>query len=77
MQTINKIQSIIDYWYKIKTDKQYQKFKDMVKNTRFGTYGTITVQRFYHDNESEFKHVSDYYKKAFRKELDTICKNNF
>jgi hypothetical protein len=72
MQTINKIQSIIDYWYNIKTDKQYQKFKDMVKNTRFGTYGTITVQRFYVDNESEFKHRNDWYRKQFREEIENI-----
>jgi hypothetical protein len=72
MQTINKIQSIIDYWYKIKTDKQYQKFADMVKNTRFGTYGTITVQRFYADNENEFKHMNDWHRKQFRKELENI-----
>ncbi len=72
MQTINKIQSIIDYWYKIKTDKQYQKFTDMVKNTRFGTYGTITVQRFYADNESEFKRMNDWHRKQFRKELENI-----
>jgi uncharacterized protein YlbG (UPF0298 family) len=72
MKTINKIQSIIDYWYKIKTDKQYQKFKDMVKNTRFGTYGTITVQRFYIDNESEFKHMNEWHRKHFIKELENI-----
>jgi hypothetical protein len=72
MKTINKIQSIIDYWCKIKTDKQHQKFTDMVKNTRFGTYGTITVQRFYVDNESEFKHMNDWHRKQFRKELENI-----
>jgi hypothetical protein len=72
MKTINKIQSIIDYWYKIKTDKQHQKFTDMVKNTRVGTYGTITVQRFYFDNESEFKHMNDWHRKEFRKELENI-----
>lgn len=74
MQTINKIQSIIDYWYNIKNDRQYQKFTDMVKNTTFGTYGTITVCRFYFDNINEFNHFSNYHKKAFEKELNAICK---
>jgi ABC-type transporter lipoprotein component MlaA len=72
MNTINKIQSIINYWYNIKTDKQYQKFTDMVKNTTFGTYGTISVQSFYVDNEGEFKHVNEYHRKQFKKELENI-----
>ena len=74
MQTINKIQSIIDYWNNIKTDKQHQKFKDMVKNTHFGTYGTISVYRFYFDNENEFKHINDLHRKEFKKELENNSK---
>jgi len=35
------INKLFNYWNNIKTEKQYKVFETKLKNTNFGTYGTI------------------------------------
>jgi|GEM_PF-5569407 len=38
-----KVNKIFNFWLGVKTDRQYDKFKELVKNNMFGTYKNLSV----------------------------------
>lgn len=64
------IQDIVNYWSNIKTEKQYSLFADKVKNTTFGTYGTIPFFEVF--NNFDIKFINNHAKQSFIKEVSNI-----
>jgi len=71
-KTINKL---FNDWNNIKTEKQYEKWSNDVKNSKFGTYGTISfnevLENFEFDNSSAINSVQ---KNDFKKEVNNVLR---
>jgi hypothetical protein len=69
---IEVVQEIVNFWQGIKTDVQHNSFVSTVKNTRFGTYGTIDVLEVAEKNELQF--INKYHRNEFFNEVKNILK---
>ena len=67
-----QLNKIWNTWNKIKTQKDHDEWQSMVKDTKFGTYGTISF--FDVLNNFEPKYPSSFMKKEFELELQNALK---
>jgi hypothetical protein len=61
------INNLYNKWQKIKTEKEHDKWSELVKNTKFGTYGTIGIFEVLQKFEPKFP--NDIIKRDFTNEL--------
>ena len=67
-----QLNKIWNQWNKIKTQKDHDEWQSMVKDTKFGTYGTVSF--FDVLNNFEPKYPSSFMKKEFELELQNALK---
>jgi hypothetical protein len=68
----NIIQNIANFWQTVKTEKQYNDFVTKIKETKFGTYGTIPFLKVMENFEIRF--INKLHEKEFKKEIAKILK---
>jgi uncharacterized protein (DUF488 family) len=71
---IEVVQDIVNFWQTMKTDNQHNTFKNRIKNTRFGTYGTIDVLEVAEKWVNELQFINKYHRNEFFNEVKNILK---
>jgi hypothetical protein len=64
------INDLFNEWNNISTSEEYENWIKKVKNTSFGTYGTITLNQVLENFEFDKSNVNEVKKRDFKKELN-------
>lgn len=63
------INKLYNDWNNVKTEKEYKKWVDEVRSTKFGTYGTTTYEEVLEKFNFDDAPINSYHRKAFKSEL--------
>jgi hypothetical protein len=69
------INDLFNQWYNIKTENQSNKWKQKIKNTRFGTYGNISINDVLKRFEFDKSSINDIMKRDFKNEINNQINN--
>ncbi len=68
------INNLFNQWNNVKTEKQYNSWIENVKKSKFGTYGTISINEVLEKFEFDKSNVNSVKKSDFKKEINNALK---
>jgi len=71
------INQLYNQWNSIKTKAQHDKWAEKVRNTKFGTYGTISLMEILDRFDFDEAHINSVNKEGFKKEISKALKSQY
>lgn len=71
------INKLFNDWNNVKTEKEYEKWVEQVRSTKFGTYGTITYDEVLRNFDFDNAPINSYHLKTFKAELKNALNKGY
>jgi len=71
------INKLYNDWNNVKTEKEYKKWVEQVRSTKFGTYGTLTYEQVLKNFDFDNAPINSFHLKTFKSELKNALEKGY